>query len=95
MNIEKSLAEVISQSFKQLFDHTLPAQEIELQDTRKEFEGNLTLVVFPFLRVTKKKPEETAQLIGEYVKENSVLVTDFNVISECEKGKKEECKKRG
>jgi arginyl-tRNA synthetase len=80
MNLEQHLSEQIAKAFKELFEHELEANEISLQPTRKEFEGSHTFVTFPYARFTKKNPEETAKLLGEYLKNNSELVADFNVV---------------
>ena len=65
---------------KELYGAEVPAKMIQLQKTKKEFEGSLTLVTFPLLKTSRKKPEETAQEIGEYLKANCPVVADFNVV---------------
>jgi len=65
---------------KALYGQDVPAAQVQLQKTKKEFEGHLTLVVFPFLRMSKKGPEQTAQEIGEYLQANEPSVAAFNVI---------------
>lgn len=81
MEIEKKIISAVAAGIKQLYGQEVPESTIQLQTTKKEFEGHLTLVVFPFLKVSKKKPEDTAQEIGNYLKENiSDIVADFNVI---------------
>ena len=65
---------------KELYGAEVPAKMIQLQKTKKEFEGSLTLVTFPLLKTSRKKPEETAQDIGEYLKANCPVVADFNVV---------------
>jgi arginyl-tRNA synthetase len=74
------LLQAISKAFTQIFDHEVSENQIVLEQTKKEFEGQVTFVVFPFVRFTKKSPEQTAILIGEYLKENCTEVADFNVI---------------
>lgn len=74
------LPAAISQAFKALFDIEIATAQISLEQTKKEFEGHFTLVVFPFVRQTKKSPEQTAAAIGEYLKNNYPEVADFNVI---------------
>ncbi len=74
------LPAAISQAFKALFDIEIATEQIILEQTKKEFEGHFTLVVFPFVRQTKKSPEQTAVVIGEYLKNNYPEVADFNVI---------------
>ena len=77
-NIIDSLINDIKKSFKDVFDHEL--DNISLQPTRKEFPGHYTVVMFPYLKVTRKKPEESGELLGENLKANSDLVSDFNVV---------------
>ena len=78
--IDKQLKEEIVKAFKTLFDFELNASDFELQPTRKEFEGTHTLVVFPYLRQTKKGPEQSGEAIGEYLKEHSPIVSAYNVV---------------
>ena len=80
MNIEERLICAVADGIKALYGADVPATQIQLQKTKKEFEGHLTVVVFPFLRLSKKSPEATAQELGEYLKANNPLVSDFNVI---------------
>ena len=81
MTIEKTLSEASTVAIKTLYGTDFPADQISLQKTKKEFKGHLTLVVFPFLRASKKSPEQTAQEIGEYLQANNTgLVADFNVV---------------
>lgn len=80
MNIEQTLQQDISKAFKELFQAELKPEEISLQPTRKEFEGSHTFVCFPYARLSKKNPEETGKAIGEYLKEHSEIVADFNVV---------------
>ena len=74
------LTQAIADAFESLFNVSLKADEMVLEQTKKEFDGHLTFVVFPFIRHTKKSPEQTAQQIGNYLKENLSEVSDFNVI---------------
>jgi len=80
MNIELALKELITQAFQSLFSHEITIEEISLQPTRKEFDGSYTLVCFPFARISKKKPEETAQVIGEFMQKECDIVSNFNVV---------------
>ncbi len=80
MKIEEELTAQVIAAVKELYGQEVPAQMVQLQKTKKEFEGNLTLVVFPFLKLSHKRPEETAQEIGDYLKRNDRNVTDYNVI---------------
>ena len=76
---DKLVASVIS-GLKALYGQEVPEKMVQMQKTKKEFEGHLTLVVFPFLKMSKKGPEQTAQEIGEYLKANDPAVAAFNVI---------------
>lgn len=80
MDIEQKLAASVIDGLKSLYGQEVPASQVQLQKTKKEFEGHLTLVVFPFLRISKKAPEQTAQEIGEYLQANKSMVASFNVI---------------
>ena len=74
------IQQAIVKAFDTLFSTQILDDQINLEQTKKEFAGNVTFVVFPFIRFTKKSPEETAKLIGEYLKENCEEVIDFNEI---------------
>ena len=80
MNIETTLVQSVVEAIKSLYGTEFNAEKIQLQKTRKEFNGDFTLVVFPFLALSKKRPEETAQEIGEYLKANQPVVSAFNVV---------------
>ena len=80
MSIEQKLTSAVVDGLKALYGQDVPASQVQLQKTKKEFEGHLTLVVFPFLRMSKKGPEQTAQEIGEYLKAHEPSVAAFNVI---------------
>ena len=81
MDIQQKLAASVIDGLKTLYGQEVPAAQVQLQKTKKEFEGHLTLVVFPFLRMSRKGPEQTAQEIGEYLKTNvPELMASFNVI---------------
>ena len=67
-------------AIKELYGQDVPEKMVQLQKTRAEFEGNLTLVVFPFLKMSKKAPEQTAQEVGEYLVANCDTISDFNVV---------------
>ena len=67
MKIETQLTAAIIAALKALYGQEVDAAQVQLQKTKKEFEGHLTLVVFPFLRISRKKPEDTAQDIGQYL----------------------------
>ena len=80
LDIEAQLTQAIAKAFKELFDVDLDARQLSLQPTRKEFEGTHTLVVFPFLKQTRKGPEQSGEAIGTYLKEHTDLVADYNVV---------------
>lgn len=80
MKIEDKLVASVINGLKALYGQEVPEKMVQLQKTKKEFEGHLTLVVFPFLKMSRKGPEQTAQEIGEYLKANESAVAAFNVI---------------
>ncbi len=80
MKIEDKLVASVISGLKALYGQEVPEKMVQMQKTKKEFEGHLTLVVFPFLRMSRKGPEQTAQEIGEYLKANESAVAAFNVI---------------
>ena len=76
--IEEILKQEIQKCLAELYSAT--EQSIQFQKTRKDFKGDVTLVVFPLLRASKKGPEQTAEEIGNYLKENVDEVAGFNVV---------------
>ncbi|MDO4181742.1 MAG: arginine--tRNA ligase [Bacteroidales bacterium] len=81
MNIEGKLTAAIVGALQTLYGQEVPEKMVQLQKTKKEFEGHLTLVVFPFLKMSKKGPEQTAQEIGEYLKQQAPeLVAAYNAV---------------
>ena len=80
MNIESQICSSVIAAVKELYGQEIPSKMVALQKTRSDFEGSLTLVVFPLLKTSKKKPEDTAQEIGDYLKANCEAVADFNVV---------------
>ena len=80
MNIESQISNSIVKAVKELYGADVTAEQAALQKTKSNFEGNVTLVVFPLLRISHKKPEDTAQDIGEYLARNCEAVADFNVV---------------
>ena len=80
MKIEQQLAADAAAALKTLYGADVEAGSIQLEKTKREFEGHLTLVVFPYLRLSRKKPEETAEEIGRYLMEHSAAVAGYNVI---------------
>ena len=80
MNIENQICSSAIAAIKELYGQDVPENMVQLQKTKSTFEGNLTLVVFPFLKISKKKPEDTAQEIGAYLAANCKAVSSFNVV---------------
>ena len=80
MKIEEQITGAALAAVKELYGTEVPEKMIQLQKTRSDFEGNLTLVTFPLLKTSHRKPEETAQELGEYLKKNCKAVADFNVV---------------
>ena len=80
MTIEQQIVATAIAAVKELYGQDVPEKMVQLQKTRSEFEGNLTLVVFPFLKISHKKPEDTAQDLGQYIKDNCQAIADFNVV---------------
>ena len=78
--MEKMIQSAVIAAIKNLYGQDIPEKQAQLQKTRAEFEGNLTLVVFPFLKMSKKAPDATAQEIGEWLKANCPAVSAFNVV---------------
>lgn len=80
MKIEQRITESVLNGIRILYGSEVAAAQVQLQKTKKEFEGHLTLVVFPFLRISRKSPEQTAQELGDYLLKNEPSVASFNVI---------------
>ena len=80
MKIEEQISKSAIEAVKSLYGADVPEKMITLQKTKEGFEGNLTLVTFPLLRTSRKKPDETANEIGAYLKEHCDAVSDFNVV---------------
>ncbi len=80
MNIEKVITQAAIKAVKELYGQDVPEKMVQLQKTKETFEGNLTLVVFPFLKISHKKPEDTAQQIGEVLQRDCEAVARFNVV---------------
>ena len=80
MKIENQISRAVIAAVKELYAQEVTEAMVQLQKTKSTFEGNYTLVVFPFLKISRKKPEDTAQEIGEYVAKHCEAVTDFNVV---------------
>ena len=80
MKIENQISRAVMAAVKELYAQEVTEAMVQLQKTKSTFEGNYTLVVFPFLKISRKKPEDTAQEIGEYVAKHCEAVADFNVV---------------
>ena len=80
MNIESLISMAAQDAVKSLYGQEVPEKMVQLQKTRSEFEGNLTLVVFPFVKMARKSPEQTAQEIGQYMVDNCPAIEKFNVV---------------
>ena len=80
MNIEKLLTAAVVNAIKALYDTDITADQVQVQKTRPDFEGHLTVVTFPFLRISKKKPEETGEDIAQWLIANTDLVSSFNTV---------------
>jgi len=80
MTIEAQIVSSVIDGINALYGQEATATQVQLQKTKKEFEGHLTLVVFPFLKMSRKSPEQTANEIGEYLKTNCPAIAAYNVI---------------
>jgi len=78
--MERLLIEKVVEGLKHLYDVDVDTKQVQLQKTRKEFDGDITVVVFPFLKISKKGPEQTAEDLGEFIKENVKEIDDFDVV---------------
>ncbi len=80
MKIESMIVTAALQAVKDLYGQDVPEKMVQLQKTRQDFEGHLTLVVFPFLKISHKKPEDTAQELGQYLQEHCDAIARYNVV---------------
>ena len=80
MTIEQQISNAAIAGVKELYGQDVPGKMVQPQKTRSEFEGNLTLVVFPLLKISHKKPEDTARDLGEYIKQHCEAIADYNVV---------------
>ena len=80
MDIQKVITSAVLKAVKEIYGADVPEKMVQLQNTKDGFEGNLTLVVFPFLKTSRKKPEDTAQEIGQWLLQNCEAISDFNVV---------------
>ena len=80
MKIEQQIMAAAQAAVKALYGQDVPEKMVQLQKTRSEFEGNLTLVVFPFVKMARKSPEQTAQELGDYLVQHCEAVSKYNVV---------------
>lgn len=80
MQIEQQLSTAVIAALKALYGADITAEQVQIQKTRPEFEGHLTIVVFPFLNISRKKPEDTAAEIGTWLTDNTPLVSAHNAV---------------
>jgi arginyl-tRNA synthetase len=80
MNLESTIGSLVAQVIDSLYGLKLDVSQIQLQKTKKEFEGELTVVIFPFVKAARKSPEQTGQEIGEYLLKHNPIISGFNVI---------------
>ena len=80
MDIQKVITSAVLKAVKEIYGADVPEKMVQLQNTKDGFEGNLTLVVFPFLKTSRKKTEDTAQEIGQWLLQNCEAISDFNVV---------------
>ena len=80
MNIEKEVSTAVLKAVKELYGQEVSENMVQLQKTKSTFEGNLTLVVFPFVKTSRKKPEDTAQEIGDLLVRDCPAVASYNVV---------------
>ncbi|MGM0550612.1 MAG: arginine--tRNA ligase [Bacteroidota bacterium] len=80
MTVEEQLKSAVIKAISELYGQEPDIKQVQIQPTRKDFSGDYTLVVFPFLRLSKKKPEETAAEIGEFLIKDLAIITDYNVL---------------
>ena len=80
MRVVDNIIRNVVRAVEALYSQELPTQQIQIQKTKKEFEGDLTLVVFPLLKVTKKSPEQSAEEIGKWISDNTEITNSYNVV---------------
>ncbi len=80
MRVVDNIIRNVVRAIEALYSQELPIQQIQIQKTKKEFEGDLTLVVFPLLKVTKKSPEQSAEEIGNWLIDNAEITDSYNVV---------------
>src|SRR5574337_104824 len=79
-SLESLLTAQITEAVEKLFGQKIESSAVTLQRTNPQFEGDITLVVFPFTKLAGKKPEETAAVFGEYLQQHASIVKSFNVV---------------
>lgn len=79
-SLDEQIAKAVCESLQSVYEITLQANQVQVQKTRKEFAGDRTIVVFPFVKLAKAKPEDVAHALGQYVCDNSELITNYNVV---------------
>ena len=80
MTIEDKITSKVIEGIKVLYGQDVTADMVLLQKTKREFEGHLTLVVFPFVKMARKKPEQVAEELGQYLKQHCEAIATFNVV---------------
>lgn len=80
MQLESIVAQLVTEAVKTLYGAETTTDAVQVQKTKKEFAGDVTVVVFPFVKMARKSPEQTAAEIGEYLQQHSALVADFNAV---------------
>jgi len=80
MNLELTIGAVVAKAIESLYGLKIDVSQIQLQKTKREFEGDLTVVIFPFVKVARKSPEQTGQEIGEFLQQHNPVISAFNVI---------------
>ncbi len=80
MNLEQQITTCVIEAIEKLYNTTVTTEQVQLQKTKKEFKGDITVVIFPFVKTARKSPEQVGQEIGEYLQKNTPLVDGFNVI---------------
>ncbi|HBL77803.1 MAG: arginine--tRNA ligase [Bacteroidetes bacterium GWF2_42_66] len=80
MTIDLIIRDKVLEAVEKLYEQKMPVESVQVQITRKEFEGDLTVIVFPFLRFSKKSPEQTAEDLGNYLLQNINEIDKFNVV---------------
>ncbi|HOO19166.1 MAG TPA: arginine--tRNA ligase, partial [Paludibacteraceae bacterium] len=80
MNLESTIQSIVAKALKLLYGYEIDAQTIQIQKTKKEFEGDLTVVVFPFAKICKRSPEQIASEIGNFLLKNNDIIESYNAI---------------